>query len=231
VGALYKIFDRFTEMIPPQLLPILRMAAVLGWAVMAVVVVAMAWQRGGESAPQVGQELSLAEIKARQQREANLKKPQNVRVPDLNELIPQERAAPLQFESQRDRARGELPDPGPVYAGEGLAPLEPPASRTAPLSGVGPQDYRPERDSGVGGQRERLDNRSGAGPVLPLEPEVGLDGKPLKRHSEATAPARSPHSPDPEASAPAAVIPDLDSDAGRSSGSRSGGASDLPLLD
>ena len=192
-------------MIPPQLLPVIRLGAILVWVLFAVIVAVLAWQQGSESAPQVGQELSLAEIKARQQREANLQKPQAVRIPDLNELIPERAEEPLRYEgSDRhrtnlagdDRSRAGLvgaddnlieprnPADGSYYSGEGLAPRD-----GANVLPVGPQDYSPRADSGVGGVREDRRNRASehddrAGAIEPLEPGIGLDGQPLKKNEK-----------------------------------------------
>ncbi|MEQ9363315.1 MAG: hypothetical protein RIF32_03675, partial [Leptospirales bacterium] len=202
MDALYKIFDRFSEMIPPQLLPVIRLGAILVWVVLAGIVAILAWGQGSESAPQMGQELSLAEIKARQQREANLQKPQNVRIPDLNELIPERPREPVQYESPAlDRAQPDRADPmldadsrpieprnpvhDPLYQGESLAPR---GGESAPnILPVGPGEYRPAKDAGVGGVREEAGGnsrgvRSPAG-LLPLDSRgsvTGLDGKPLR---------------------------------------------------
>lgn len=249
MDALYKIFDRFSEMIPPQLLPVIRLGAILVWILFAVVVAILAWQQGSESAPQMGQELSLAEIKARQQREANLKKPQNVRVPDLNELIPERAQEPIRYESPAP-ATGERrensmldtdtglieprnPANGPRYQGEGLAPRDA-GVNTPDILPIGPRDYRPEQDSGVGGVREERGAdgrfaRDKSTRVQPLEPGVGLDGKPLdsekpKRTSSETNAVPAANSR--EATKPAPVS--SGTNATKTNGSSSG---HLPLLD
>lgn len=215
MDGLYKLFDRFTEMIPPQLLPVIRLAAMLVWVLLAGIVAILAWRQGSESAPQMGQELSLAEIKARQQREANLRKPPAVRVPDLNELLPepaldssieeaQDRREsafadsgedPRLMQTREDLIRAENPvaDPNPRYAGEGLAPVHDDRPGLLP---TGPQDYRPTRN-----------------------PEQVPEQPPAERRASppAVAPS-SAQSPQPPARTPSA-------------GGLGRGGSELPLLD
>ncbi|MCR9144096.1 MAG: hypothetical protein NXI24_17745 [bacterium] len=217
MDGLYKLFDRFSEMIPAQLLPVIRLAAILVWVLLAGIVAILAWGQGSESAPQMGQELSLAEIKARQQREANLQKPQNVRIPDLNELIPERPREPVQYESPRradsgDDRRGLIqsdsnlieprnPADDPLYRGEGLAPRD---RTSGPVPGdssrtdsgpemlpVGPRDYQPARDAGVGGVRDSSGGNAPGGrnqaAPLPVDSGVGLDGKPLNAEDGAVS--------------------------------------------
>lgn len=259
MDALYKLFDRFSEMIPPQLLPVIRLAAILVWVVLAGIVAVLAWGQGSESAPQMGQELSLAEIKARQQREANLKKPQSVRIPDLNELIPERSREPIQYESPTLDARrqdsnantnrmlesdGELIEPrNPVsdprgnYRGEGLAPRD--GQATPGMLPVGPQDYRPARDAGVGGVRDDAGGSTVGNPgsrsdlelddsnLRPLDPGIGLDGRPLNR-------SRPPESREQAQPAPTQSSGDVPAqrDTNRESSRPAAGSSgDLPLLD
>ena len=91
VNALYKLFDRFTEMVPPQILQFIRLGALLIWLIIATIVAYMAWQSGAQSAPQMGQELSLATIREKVEREENLRRTGNVILPDLNDLVPERR--------------------------------------------------------------------------------------------------------------------------------------------
>ncbi len=232
---LYKLFDRFTEMIPPQLLPVIRLAAILVWVLMAGIVAILAWRQGSESAPQMGQELSLAEIKARQQREANLKKPPAVRVPDLNELLPepaldssieeaQDRREsaftdgsedPRLLETREDLMRAENPvaEPAPRYAGEGLAPVNDDRPGLLP---TGPQDYRPTQTQATPQEPRPLPQST---ELLPLDARGDRAEPPTAERR--SAPPATNSSPNP---APAQAQPP----ARRQS---PGSASELPLLD
>ncbi len=172
MDALYKMFDRITEMIPGQLLPVIRFGAIGLWAIMAIVVVIISWSQGTESAPQIGQELSIAEMKERQKREENLKDRGEVSIPGLDEILPErsERSeTPFQYEyegereptvMQEDDALREPSDTRePTYQGDNPAPLQEGGS------------YVPNRDAGVGGVRERFDTQPGEGGLLPLPGE------------------------------------------------------------
>lgn len=168
---LLKLFDSLTGRIPPNLLQILRLSALLFWLVAATIVAYYAWQRGAGAAPQMGQELSLSEIKERVQREENLHRQGDLAIPDLNELIPEERGYESPFEREPERAldlAGEdsrLMEPeNPVNNPGGQGPL--PFAGESNLSPGDVRGYVPDRDAGVGGVRDSVERD---GDLLPLD--------------------------------------------------------------
>lgn len=106
-----KLFDRLTSKIPPNLLRLIRLGSILVWLIAATVVIVLSWRRGTDSAPQVGQDLSRAEIMDRVMREQNLSREQNpITTPDMSDMTTESNEVILPFEGRRR--------PGPGLAGE-----------------------------------------------------------------------------------------------------------------
>ncbi|MBX7058107.1 MAG: hypothetical protein K1X75_08560 [Leptospirales bacterium] len=166
-----ELFDRLTAGLPPAALQIIRLGALLLWLLGAVVVSYFAWNRGGQSAPQRGQDLSLSEIRERVEREQNLHRTGDLNIPDLNELVPEQRPYRSPYEHEDQRAvdlAGEdsrLQAPAPPQAMEGrneslpfvgenrLSPVMPPPGRSVEPPPVSsgmlplPEDRRPLPDA------------------------------------------------------------------------------------
>lgn len=182
-----ELFDRLTANLPPMVVQVLRLGALLLWLIGAVVVAYLAWNRGSQSAPARGQDLSLSEIRARVEREQNLRRAGDLHIPDLNELVPEERPyrSPYEHEDQRavdlageDSRLIEAPNPvnqagrdGPLpFVGENrLSPQSaapyPPSGRASPpreTDGLLPagEERRPLPESRAGAQ-------GGAGSAVP----------------------------------------------------------------
>ena len=188
MDAVSKLIDRFMNMVPPKVQRLIRLGALLAWVGLAIVLVVISWQKGVDSAPELGQDLSHANIKAKIERENNLRKQGDVVLPDLNDLLreehagshPAEQAPPRQVQQNplvgedarpldgpnpvpsyetRDRA------PGTVYQGDGLQPLA-------------PGGYTPRTDAGAGGVRSQ------PAPGQSNQNLRGLDGRPLDLNLE-----------------------------------------------
>ncbi|MCB1326039.1 MAG: hypothetical protein H7A21_17700 [Spirochaetales bacterium] len=202
MNALYKLFDRFTEMVPPQILQFIRLGALLIWLIIATIVAYMAWQSGAQSAPQMGQELSLATIREKVEREENLRRTGNVILPDLNDLVPERRRERSGAFDPESPPRIGLDNPG--LAGEDIEMLEPespPRSRGTdelpPYVGddarLSPPRYAPERDQGVGGVRQPRDRASGTeAPAIPLDSAP----RPAQPESRTQSPSGAPTASD-----------------------------------
>ncbi|MCB1318116.1 MAG: hypothetical protein KDK34_24850 [Leptospiraceae bacterium] len=115
-------------MIPPNVLKLLRLAAILVWVIAGGIVAIYSWQSGAESAPQMGQDLSLANIKEKVEREENLRRTGDVILPDLNDLISERhRDDSLARELAETPMRRDMRDVSPGLAGEDVNLLEPDA--------------------------------------------------------------------------------------------------------
>ncbi len=162
VGVVYKMFDKLTEMIPPRIQQFIRLGALLLWLITATVVVFYAWRRGGEEAPQSGQDLSMATIHEKILRAENLKNPSDITIPEISDLAPEGgRYAQLPYEArvrQNQGLAGEDDRLREPYRAEGQGNLPPYLSDTqSPATDqVFPRGaYKPERDPGAGGVREQ----------------------------------------------------------------------------
>ncbi len=107
VDPVFKLFDRLTNMIPPNMQKIIRLGSILAWLILGTLVIFMSWQRGSDSAPQSGQDLSRAVIMERVLREQNLNVPPDTHETDTNELPAENQEQILPFESRR-RGRADL---------------------------------------------------------------------------------------------------------------------------
>ena len=198
MNALYKLFDRFTEMVPPQILQFIRLGALLLWLVIATIVAYVAWQSGAQSAPQMGQELSLATIREKVEREENLRRTGNVILPDLNDLVPERRRERSDVFDPESPPRIGLDNPG--LAGEDIEMMEPESppgnnggDELPPFVGedarLSPPRYAPERDQGVGGVRQSRDRASeNEAPLMPLDRAAPRQSQPESRREARSAP-------------------------------------------
>ncbi len=224
---LLKLFDSLTGRIPPNLLQILRLSALLFWLVAATIVAYYAWQRGAGAAPQMGQDLSLSEIKERVEREQNLHRQGDLAIPDLNELIPEERGYESPFEREPVRAAdlaGEdarLIEPeNPVSNPGGRGPL--PFAGESNLSPGDVRGYVPDRDAGVGGVRDSVERD---GDLLPLDDVRSPDARrPAPVREREGASARDPA----QTESPAPARPVMEEAPARRS--RPADSAALPLL-
>ncbi|MBL8022550.1 MAG: hypothetical protein JNM27_22925 [Leptospirales bacterium] len=82
------LIDKLTEKIPPSVMRMIRLGSLLTWAVVGTVVVFFSWKSGQDATPPQGQDLSIATIRERVQKEANRRMGGDVTVPDLNSFFP-----------------------------------------------------------------------------------------------------------------------------------------------
>ena len=123
----YKYFDKFTNMIPSNVLQMIRLGALLAWLIGATLVTYVSWTVGEESAPELGQKLFLSNIKEDIAREQNIHSVGDVVLPDLNDLIRERRQADAARESQAEPSNGQKQKDGSKseLQAEDASPIEP----------------------------------------------------------------------------------------------------------
>ena len=111
MDKVYQLFDKFTNMIPANVIQVIRLGAILAWLILATVATVLSWQSGVEATPELGQALSLSNIKEEIARKNNLKKTGDIVLPDLNDLIRQQHGEKNQdFPVQSRPEKSELID-------------------------------------------------------------------------------------------------------------------------
>lgn len=165
MDKIYQLFDKFTNMIPGNVQHMIRLGALLAWLILATVATFLSWQSGVDSAPELGQELSLSNIKEEIARKNNLKKTGDIVLPDLNDLIREKRKnlnsdLPQETRHEKDnliKPEMEKIEPqnpvrsfndkdkteGPVFHGETHNPI------------IQNNNYLPKKDQGSGGVMEK----------------------------------------------------------------------------
>lgn len=182
---LLALFDRLTEKIPPPAMRMVRLGAVVAWAVAGTTVVFFSWRRGQDATPPEGQDLSRATIRERITRERNREDAGGVTVPDLGEFFPESRAADLpahQAERPGAGLSGEddrLIDPeNPIEKPGELPPFLGEDSRSeAPLHvpDVRPRRERPSENPGL--LKDETPPRTDTRPA-PVRERPGPSGRP-----------------------------------------------------
>lgn len=166
MDIVFKFFDQITDKIPPRILQLVRLSALLIWLVLATIAIFFSWQRGAMEAPQSGQDLSMAAIREKITRQENLQKPPDIVIPQINELPTERRFSDLPYEARQREGRGlageddRLREPYPQQDSMERAPENMPPylgdTGSPNTDQVFPRNtYKPARDPGVGGVRER----------------------------------------------------------------------------
>ena len=209
MDAIFKFFDRFTEMIPHSTMQMVRLGAILLWLIMGTIAIFYSWRAGSDSVPSSGQDLSQAGIREKVERERNLQNPpgldlrsrESVVIPDTGEFRREgEPVIPYRPDGRvetRPLPNGERPkepfsgerSSGPPYVGE-----DPSAYPN--------RGYSPPRDAGASGTRDGRagESESRRAPLLPppgrrspqeRAPEGNRRGQeqPDRTPAESTAPA------------------------------------------
>jgi hypothetical protein len=143
------LFDRLTEKIPPHAMRLVRLGALVVWAVAGTTVIFFSWRRGRDSTPPEGQDLSRATIRERIYRERNREEAGGVTVPDLGEFFPEARSPELPSE-ERKREK-----PGLSGVDDRLIEPENPIERPADLPPFLGEDSRNEQPLHIPDVRER----------------------------------------------------------------------------
>ena len=233
MDVVWKLFDQITASLPPQLLQMIRLGALLVWLIAATIVGFYSWQRGAMEAPQSGQDLSMATIREKITREENLKRPDDITIPELQELTPENELAELPYDRLRRREGRGLageddrlrePETGPGgRVEEGNAPPFLGDTQSSSNAGAFPRNiYKPGRDPGAAGIREESGNRRpppgaeipvfsvdpAAEPVAPVQPlRPGGETPPARGTEPGTPVAPRGQSAAVEASTPSPVAP------------------------
>lgn len=158
------LFDRLTEKIPPHAMRLVRLGALVVWAVAGTTVIFFSWRRGRDSTPPEGQDLSRATIRERIYRERNREEAGGVTVPDLGEFFPEARSPELPSEERKPGS------PGLSGVDDRLIDPENPIERPADLPPFLGEDSRNEQPLHVPDVRERR-ARPAAEPGLLRETE------------------------------------------------------------
>ncbi len=106
MNSLLAMIDRMTSKIPPNVMRLVRLGAILVWAVLGTVVVFFSWRKGQDATPAQGQDLSIATIKERVQREENRRNSGDVTVPDLREFLPETNSPDMPGQKRPNRRAG-----------------------------------------------------------------------------------------------------------------------------
>ncbi len=165
MGTIFQFFDRITAAIPPNLVRAIRLGTIVFWVGLAIAISIYSWRYGVEHAPRMGQDLYLAEIKEKIQKDKNLDQRAPVTVENLNDILTEGDQA--QIPEVQGRIREGLDSH--------LETAEPAPSSFPPFLGskkalVYPeQGYRPSRDEGVAGGRSSSEE-PGIN-ILPMSPE------------------------------------------------------------
>ncbi|HMU83933.1 MAG TPA: hypothetical protein PKE49_05425 [Leptospiraceae bacterium] len=170
MNSLFALIDRMTAKLPPNVLRLIRLGAILVWTVGATVVVFFSWKKGQDATPAQGQDLSIATIKERVQKEENRRIRGDVTVPDLGEFLPESSSPDLPRQRKENHKQGlsgvddrlidpenpiEKPSALPPFLGEdarGETPLRLPDTR--PREDAKRDDMRRSDRSREGGPRE-----------------------------------------------------------------------------
>lgn len=147
------LIDKLTEKIPASVMRMIRLGSLLAWAIVGTVVVFFSWKSGQDATPPQGQDLSIATIRERVQKEANRRMGGDVTVPDLNSFFPDAVSPDLPSHSDKKQKPGlsgvddrlvdpenviERPDALPPFLGED-------ARSESPLHLPDTRDRRPVR--------------------------------------------------------------------------------------
>ena len=183
MNAVFKFFDRLTEMIPHGTMQMVRLGAVLVWLILGTIAIFYAWRAGSDSVPPSGQDLSQASIREKVERERNRQNPpgldlktrETVVIPDTGEFR-REGEPDLPYRPDRKVETRPLPNgsqPKEPFSGE--RPAGPPYVGEDP-SAYPNRGYAPARDPGASGTRDsrRGENESRNAPLLPA-PGQGSD--------------------------------------------------------
>ncbi|MCE9598820.1 MAG: hypothetical protein K8S54_12710 [Spirochaetia bacterium] len=100
------LIDKLTEKIPPSVMRMIRLGSLLTWAVVGTAVVFFSWKSGQDATPPQGQDLSIATIRERVQKEANRRVGGDVTVPDLNSFFPDAVSPDLPSHSEKKQKPG-----------------------------------------------------------------------------------------------------------------------------
>jgi len=150
---LFALIDRLTEKMPPNVLRMIRLGALLLWVVLGTVIVFFSWRSGQDSTPPQGQDLSIATIRERVQKEENRRRSGDVTVPDLKEFFPETNSPDLPTQTKKQTKPGlsgvddRLIEPqNPIEQPSALPPFLGEDSRTdAPLRLPDTRDRAEER--------------------------------------------------------------------------------------
>jgi len=156
VDSIFKLFDRFTNLIPASMIKMIRLLALFLWVIGATVAGYISWIHGRSSTPESGQDLYLVDIKEKIQREQNMAKAPAITVPNLNDLVSDDK----------------LPDMSGLSS-SGLSPSEekkeeilPPFLSESDASVYPRTNYLPGKDAGSPGTRPVIGEDS---PLLPVK--------------------------------------------------------------
>lgn len=191
VESILKTIDKIFEAIPPNVAKAVRLSSILVWLVLATIVIFYSVQAGQVAAPQTGEDLSMATLKERIQKERNLRSPGELTVPDLSELVTEESGP--DFRARRDSADQEelqlnpesakpfepldtTNEPGTMQADPDEVPY-----RSESLDPYPKRQYRPATDPGSAGERTRPE--SGNTELMPLP---GSEKETMKQRSGET---------------------------------------------
>lgn len=168
------LFDRLTSKIPAQAMRLVRLGALVAWAVAGTTVVFFSWRRGQDATPPEGQDLSRATIRERISRERNRQEAGGVTVPDLGEFFPEAESPELPAQ-ERKPAR-----PGLSGVDERLIEPENPVERPAELPPFLADDSRNEQPLHVPDVRERRPRPSAEPELLRDEPRPRREPSPAR---------------------------------------------------
>jgi hypothetical protein len=156
VDTVFKLFDRLTAMIPENILRFIRLGALFVWMIAATIAGYIAWGHGRSATPASGQDLYLIDIKEKIQKEQNMSKAPAITVPNLNELVPEDKLPDM----------SHLPSSGLTPAGEKKEDGELPPFLSENESSVYPKNtYLPKKDAGDPGN---MQNTGDDASLLPL---------------------------------------------------------------
>ncbi len=150
MNNILKLLDGLLGKIPPSILQMIRLGALLLWLVLGTLVAIFAWTTGTKRAPQSGQDLSLADLRERMQREKNEKAGSPVTIPDIGEFVDEERKEKMPFKTEKERSHGlagadnKLIEPENPIRGSGeLPPFL--GDRSEPIQGTQRSALPPDR--------------------------------------------------------------------------------------
>ena len=86
VKIIYKWFDYFTQLIPPEILTIIRGGTLIAWLGFTIYLVTIYWQAGSQAGLKRSKNTPLVQIKEKITRKRNLRQAPHIILPDLEDL-------------------------------------------------------------------------------------------------------------------------------------------------
>jgi hypothetical protein len=99
IEKIYFLIDEWYNAIPFKVRKIIMLLSIVIWILAALIISAYSFLKGRENAPVIGEERYTNSIKEKMLRIQNLNKKHSIVLPDLNDLIQEEKELPLKIQS------------------------------------------------------------------------------------------------------------------------------------